>query len=244
MRTPRIFTAQTLSPGPLTLEPEPSRHIARALRMRVGDAIRLFDGSGGEYSASITQIDKRTVAVAIEAFHDVANESPLAVHLGIALSRGERFDWVIQKATELGVASIHPLWTEHTGVKLNDERAARKHDHWLQVATSACEQCGRNSIPTIARPQQCGQWVAEVSAEVRLVLHTATPGENASLQRDAAPTSVDVLIGPEGGLSEQEVETAIAAGFESLQLGPRILRTETAPVAALAIIQSAWGDLN
>jgi len=166
-------------------------------------------------------------------------ESPLRIEMGIAVSRGERMDWVVQKATELGVTAISPLFTERTEVKLKAERAAKKLRHWQQIAISACEQSGRNQLPTIADFKALPNWLSAVEADRKFVLHHRSddhPGGE-------APTSVALLIGPEGGLSEAEIEAAMDAGFEAMRLGPRVLRTETAPLAALSVLQSRWGDL-
>lgn len=243
MRIPRIFTDQAIAPGTLELEPDPSRHIARALRLREGAPLVLFNGQGGEYRATVMRVGKKTVDVEVGDYQPVSSESPLGVHLGIALSRGERFDWVVQKATELGVASIAPLFTEHTSVKLSGDRVGKKLAHWRQIAISACEQCGRNTIPGIHIPVTLSHWLAEAGSPVRWVLHTSSDAVKAAMTDMPAPSSIDLLVGPEGGFSDTEIEAAVAAGFSALQLGPRILRTETAPVVALAIVQSRWGDL-
>ncbi|MEQ9464191.1 MAG: 16S rRNA (uracil(1498)-N(3))-methyltransferase [Haliea sp.] len=242
MRIPRIFTEQALAVGAeLALEPGPSQHLARALRMGQGDALRLFDGSACEYQARIVAADKRQVVVTVlESIPGVA-ESPLRLHLGIGISRGERMDWVVQKATELGVAAISPLYTERTEVRLRGEREGRKQLHWRQVAISACEQCGRSVLPVVHEPAALAPWLQGADGERRFVLHhratTAPRGTE-------LPASINLLVGPEGGLSEAEIAAAEAAGFESLALGPRILRTETAPLAALAILQARWGDMG
>ena len=240
MRVPRIFTEQSLAPNSqLQLESAPSQHIARALRMGPGDSLILFDGSGGEYPATIQSVDKKSVSVSTAELHDHSVESALRVELGIAVSRGERMDWVVQKATELGVHAITPLFTERTEVKLKGDRAAKKLRHWQQVAISACEQCGRNRLPLIKEFAAIGEWLSDTEAQRKFVLHHRN---NARADGDA-PESVALLIGPEGGLSEGEIEAAQAQGFEALQLGPRVLRTETAPLAALAILQARWGDM-
>ncbi len=241
MRVPRIFTEQTLALGSeLALEPGPSQHLARVLRMGPGDELRLFDGSACEYQARIIAADKRQVVVAVLESGPGLAESPLRLHLGIGISRGERMDWVVQKATELGVAAISPLYTERTEVRLRGEREARKQQHWRQVAVSACEQCGRSVLPVVHEPTALDQWLRAGGGERRFVLHhratTAPRGTE-------LPTSVKLLVGPEGGLSEAEIAAAEAAGFESLTLGPRVLRTETAPLAALAVLQARWGDM-
>jgi 16S rRNA (uracil1498-N3)-methyltransferase len=241
MRITRIHTLQRLQANTsIVLEPDASRHLARVLRVGVGDAVTLFDGSGGEYPATITAIDKHTVSVLTGSHLPREAESNLAIHLGIAVSRGERMDWVVQKATELGVASLTPLLTERTGVKLSGERAAKKIQHWQQVAISACEQCGRNRPPHVQPTLALEHWLATTVAEAKFVLHhRADP-----IATGTAPASVALLIGPEGGLSEREIALAEQAGFVSLLLGPRIMRTETAPLAAIAILQGWWGDMR
>ena len=242
MRRPRIFTEQALvADMELALEPGPSQHLARVLRMGQGDELQLFDGSGLEYRAHIVAADKRQVTVVLEAALPGLAESPLQIHLGIGISRGERMDLVVQKATELGVATISPLYTERTEVRLRGEREARKQQHWRQVAVSACEQSGRSRIPPVHEPAGLDQWLKSTDGERRLVLHHRASATRKGAQ---APASLSLLVGPEGGLSDAEIAAAESAGFESLSLGPRVLRTETAPLAALAILQAYWGDMN
>tara|TARA_R110002124_G_scaffold4505_26_gene27420 strand:- start:2654 stop:3388 length:735 start_codon:yes stop_codon:yes gene_type:complete len=242
MRTTRIYTTQRLSTGAVVqLEPEPSRHLARALRLGVGDTLTLFDGHGGEYPAEIIGVDKKYVQVVTGEHLSCERESTLDIHLGIAVSRGERMDWVVQKSTELGVTALTPLLTEHTGVKLAGERANKKIQHWQQIAISACEQCGRNRPPVVHPLQSQAQWLASTTAEQKFVLHhradaLAVPSET--------PGSIALLVGPEGGLSEAEISAAEQAGFAALRLGPRVLRTETAPIVAIALLQAHWGDMS
>lgn len=241
MRTPRIHTGQALqADSQFDLEPGPSLHLARALRMQEGDPLILFDGRGGEYPATISRIQKKRVSVATGAHDSREAESPLTVHLGIAVSRGDRMDWVVQKATELGVSAITPLFTERTEVKLNSERAAKKIAHWQQIVISACEQCGRNRVPAINAIASVAEWLTACDGEVKLVLHHRALGVS---QETVEPSSATLLVGPEGGLSEAEIACAESAGFASLALGPRVLRTETAPLAALTYLQSRWGDM-
>ncbi len=151
-------------------------------------------------------------------------------------------DWVVQKSTELGVGAITPLFTEHTGVKLAGARSEKKARHWRQVAISACEQCGRNRLPAVHAPQKLEDWLASTLADRKFVLHHRA--ESVSNPGDAAPASIALLVGPEGGLSEEEIFSAERAGYSSLRLGPRVLRTETAPLSALAILQARWGDMQ
>ena len=241
MRRPRIYTEQPLrARDSIRLEPGPSRHVARVLRKRAGDELILFNGGGGQYPATISAVDKSSVVVTTGDFDDIEVESKLQLYLGIALSRGERMDWIVQKATELGVRSIAPLLSERTEVRLRGERQDKKLRHWQQIAISACEQCGRNQLPDIEPLQSLEQWLRQVRADARLVLHhRAGPGDPGT----ATPASVALLVGPEGGLSSAEIEAAERAGFSALQLGPRVLRTETAPLAAIAILQARWGDM-
>jgi 16S rRNA (uracil1498-N3)-methyltransferase len=242
MRITRIYTAQRLgSNTTVLLEPGPSRHLARVLRLGVGDALTLFDGHGGEYPSEITAVDKKNIQVLTGEHLKHESESPLAIHLGIAVSRGERMDWLVQKATELGVTALTPLLTEHTGVKLTGERASKKIQHWHQIAISACEQCGRNRPPVIHALQPLEHWLAATHAQRKFVLHHRADAVDGP---SVVPASIALLVGPEGGLSEGEIIAAEQAGYTALQLGPRVLRTETAPLAAIAILQSQWGDMK
>jgi len=252
MRRPRFHTAQSLSPGALiTLEPEPSRHVARALRMRSGDELCVFDGKGTEAPATIRDVTREAVSVELGAVERIDRESPLAVTLAIALSRGDRMDTVVQKATELGVHRIQPLSSERTGVRLDAARLEKKRGHWERIAISACEQCGRNIIPRIDETLALADYLSgtgEGGADaLRLLLHpddlTDKADEAAAPRQKERPVEVELLVGPEGGFSDGEVTTAKAAGFRSLQLGPRVLRTETAPLVAITLAQSRWGDL-
>lgn len=242
MRIPRIHTEQVLGPDQsFELEPGPSQHLSRALRMQPGDSLVLFDGNGGQYPAVISTVNKKTVVATTAAFEAVELESGLELQLGIALSRGDRMDWVVQKATELGVSSIAPLLSARSEVRLKGDRLEKKLRHWQQIAISACEQCGRNRIPQVLPPQDLESWVKATETDLKLVLHpTADTGDKTT----SAPGSIALLIGPEGGLANEEVEQATLAGFSPLKLGPRILRTETAPLAAIAILQARWGDMS
>ncbi len=240
MRIPRIYTSQKLSASAtITLEEAPSRHIAKVLRMQAGRELVLFNGSGGEYRATIGEVSKKSVQVQLTDFCEQDRQSPLAVELAIGMSRGERMDWVIQKATELGVTAITPLFSERTEVKLSGERLVKKQQHWHQVAISACEQCQRNILPSINPAQQLDDWLSTTEAELKLVLHHRS---DKSLQDHRQPQSLALLIGPEGGLSSDEITRAEGKGFQPLTLGPRVLRTETAPLAAISLAQLLWGD--
>lgn len=240
MRRPRFYTDQVLTAGSLTLETAPSRHIARTLRMREGDTLSLFDGRGNEAAATVVSIARDAVNVLLETPAAIDRESPLQSTLAIAVSRGDRMDTIVQKATELGVTRIQPLLSERTGVRLDERRWAKKHEHWHRVAVSACEQCGRNRLPTVETPVSLQAFLASAHEGIRLLLHPGqTQGELPSKCSDVA-----LLVGPEGGFSDTEIVSTADAGFQSVQLGPRILRTETAPLTVLSLLQARWGDLR
>ncbi len=245
MRIPRIFTDQPLSSGAnLALTGSAARHLFSALRMSVGQEITLFNGLGGEFSATLTTTAKSQVDVSVGDCREIDRESPLKLHLVIAVSRGERMDWIIQKATELGVTEITPLFSERTEVKLNRERLEKKLRHWQQVSISACEQCQRNRVPTINNALTLDQWLSqshEDPEQLKLVLHHRS---DKTLAQHQPSENVCLLVGPEGGLSDSEIKRAIDRGFAALTLGPRVMRTETAPLAAISIMQSLWGDMG
>jgi 16S rRNA (uracil1498-N3)-methyltransferase len=238
MRLSRFFIDAPLSLGQHELPETQAHYIGRVLRHAPGDAVQLFDGSGQEYLGELIEVGKKSVRVELrESFAGLA-ESSLRIHLGQGLSRGERMDWAIQKASELGASEISPIVSERCEVRLKDERADKRMAHWRQVAISACEQCGRSVIPTIHAPIGLGDWLEQVEAQLKLVLHPlAEP-----LASHARPESLAFLIGPEGGLAETEVDRAKAHGFHPARLGPRVLRTETAAVVALSVAQQLWGD--
>lgn len=238
MRLSRFFVDAPLSLGDHELPQDQAHYISRVLRMSEGDAVQLFDGSGQEFRASLLEVGKKRVVVQVSETFAGQVESPLQIHLGQGLSRGERMDWAIQKATELGVNEITPIFSDRCEVRLKDERADKRLQHWRQVAISACEQCGRSRVPVIHPPLLLADWLKQAEADLKLVLHpVAEP-----LVSHAKPGSLAFLIGPEGGLTDGEVETAQGAGFHSARLGPRVLRTETAPVVALSVAQQLWGD--
>ncbi len=238
MRLSRFFIDAPLSLGRHELPEAQAHYIGRVLRLTPGAAVQLFDGSGREYLGELVEVGKKSVSVELHEAFDGLAEPALRIHLGQGLSRGERMDWAIQKATELGVAEITPLVSERCEVRLKDERADKRLAHWRQIAISACEQCGRSVLPVIHAPASLDDWQRQVQAELKLVLHpVAEP-----LASHARPSSLAFLIGPEGGLSDAEVEQAKHHGFHAARLGPRVLRTETAPVVALSVAQQLWGD--
>ena len=238
MSLPRFFVAAPLALGVHDLPEAQAHYLSRVLRLTVGAAVQLFDGSGHEYIGELTSVTKKAVQVELRESLAGLPESSLQIHLGQGLSRGERMDWAIQKATELGVAEITPLFTERCEVRLNDERMQKRLEHWQQIAISACEQCGRSKVPVIHVPQSVKDWQATVQADLKLVLHpVAQP-----LTEHAAPSTLAFLIGPEGGLTDVEVAYAAEYGFQPARLGPRVLRTETAPIVALSVAKQLWGD--
>ncbi|WP_438280135.1 16S rRNA (uracil(1498)-N(3))-methyltransferase [Pseudomonas alabamensis] len=238
MRVSRFFIDAALSLGEHDLPEAQAHYIGRVLRLAAGDAVQLFDGSGQEFRGHVLEVGKKHVRVTLDQALPGQPESPLHIHLGQGLSRGERMDWAIQKATELGAQEITPIVSERCEVRLKDERADKRMAHWRQVAISACEQCGRSTLPVIHPPTALADWTASVEADLKLVLHpVAEP-----LTTHERPARLAFLIGPEGGLSEAEVEQAKGKGFQAARLGPRVLRTETAPVVALAVAQQLWGD--
>lgn len=255
------------SPTPLrathryTLDDEQSRYLRLALRLRVGDTVTLFDGSGGEYIATILLIGKSRVDVETGEFVNRCLESPLPLRLVQGISKGDRMDTVVQKATELGVQRISPVLTERSVTKLDGKRALKRHEHWQKVAQSACEQCGRNIIPTIDEVMSLNEWhdanpyaIDEVMSlndwhdanppgqSTRLILQ---PHASSTLSSISLPAGkLTLLIGPEGGFSDIEYERAAISEFILISLGPRILRTETAAIATIAAVQALWGDLQ
>lgn len=241
MRIPRIFIDLPLGENQLVELPrETSHYLSRVLRLPLEAPLRVFNGLGGEYQATICEATKNSVRIKTGLFDAADNHSPLHIHLGISLSKGERMDFVIQKATELGVSEISLLNSERTEVKLKGERLEKRVAHWRKVSISACEQCGSNRVPIIHPPVSLPQWLAKRDESIKLIMQ---PGTAQPLQHET-PAAVALLIGPEGGFSEQEVKAANAAAFDSISLGPRILRTETAPLVAISILQHHWGDLN
>ena len=240
----RIFSSAPLSLGEeLSLEDDRARYVSRSLRLKPGDCFVLFDGNGGEYRVAITRISRARVDVVAEAFEERNVESPLTTRLLQGIAKGERMDTVVQKSTELGVTKISPLITEHTVVRLDADKAARRTAHWQRVAISACEQCGRNKLPQVDPPQSLASVLEQPATpgDQRIVLSpTATTGIGDAELRQGPTT---LLIGPEGGLSPVEIERATNAGFIALSMGPRVLRTETAAIAALAVLQARLGDM-
>ena len=244
MRVTRCHVDLPLHVGAdLALPERAANHLVRVLRLREGDACVLFNGDGHDYPARLAAIGKREARVEVLAREPVANESPLRIVLLQGIARGEKMDLILQKATELGVAAIIPVMAERTEVKLDAERTAKRMTHWRSVVVSACEQSGRASIPGLAQPLGLAQGAAAIAEDcMKLTLDLLGEDSLASLHAPAS-RRVAVAIGPEGGWSPRDRETLRQAGFGGLRLGPRILRTETAGLAAIAALQSRFGDL-
>lgn len=240
MSVPRIYLPLPLATNTVVdLDERARRHVAQVLRKKPGDALVLFNGEGGEFRATLVSMAKRRASVRVDEFHAIERESALTTCLGLGISKGDRMDYALQKAVELGVSEIVPLYTEHCVVRLDEARERKKRAHWQAVVVSACEQCGRNRVPEVGAPLDFARWLA-LPRGTRLILE---PGAD-PIPPDVEPgETVTLAVGPEGGFSVAEVDQARAADFIPVRLGPRVLRTETAAVAALAAIQSRWGDL-
>jgi len=239
-RAPRLYCEGPLSPGAtVALAERAARHVA-ALRLARGAEVVLFNGDGYESAATLTAIGKRGATAAVRSRRAVDRESPLEVHLAQGVCAGDRMDLVLQKATELGVASLQPLVTARSIVRLSSERRERRETHWQNVVIAACEQCGRNRIPPVKASVALGEFLSGATRAGTLLL--LAPDGESGIRSLAATGPVTVLIGPEGGLAPEERALALAAGFRALRFGPRILRTETAPLAALAALQALYGD--
>ena len=243
MRLTRVYVDAALEPGALlTLTGSAAGRLTRVLRLRPKAVLTLFNGRGGEYAARIERLQGSKVTVAIGEHAAIERESPFPLTLAQGVSRGERMDLVVQKATELGVARLVPVLTERSIVRLDEEQSDRKSNHWRAIAISACEQCGRNRLPEVALPSRLREFLRQAAAEsVRLLLSPSATQRIEDVPRPARGATV--LIGPEGGLSDAEQQDALAAGFTAVNLGPRVLRTETAAIASLTLLQREFGDL-
>ncbi len=243
MRIPRIYQPVALRRGQLIeLDGQAAVHLTRVLRLRAGDALVLFNGEGGEFTARLVEAGRRSARIEVGEFIDRELESPLQLVLAQGVSRGERMDYTVQKAVELGVSRILPLETVRSTVNLDGERRVKRRAHWQGVVNAACEQSGRNRVPVVEPVRGLADWLAEVTDEpgLKLVLHHRAEQSLAELPPPEGP--VTLLVGPEGGLSEEEIEAALACGFQPLRLGHRVLRTETAALAAMSVLQWLWGD--
>jgi len=247
MTFPRFHCPVPIAVGATIDLPEnAARHAGRVLRLRAGDAIVLFDGNGGEYSARINAVGRASVSVDVVDWQAVDRESPIHVTLIQALQSGDKMDLTIQKAVELGIAGVVPVASRRSVLRLDGERAAKRVEHWRGVAVAACEQSGRNRVPAIAELETLERWLNRpaVANVMRLMLAPGACASLADLPGPSSATPIELLIGAEGGLAPEEMEKAAQAGFVGVRLGPRILRTETAGLAALAAMQCLWGDFG
>ncbi len=244
MRTIRIHVEQPLAAGTtITLPAQAAEHVARVLRLGAGDPLVLFNGDGHDYAGSLAEVGKRQVTVVVERREPVMHESPLPLVLAQGVARGEKMDLIVQKATELGVTAIVPLITERSEVRLDGERAAKRLAHWQAVVASACEQSGRAVLPRIVAPAALAAWLGSLADDGALRLALLPEGCDRARDLAVAATGAILVVGPEGGLGERDVASLVAHRFRGLRLGPRILRTETAGLAALAAMQALHGDL-
>tara|TARA_B100000929_G_scaffold103029_1_gene81502 strand:- start:2965 stop:3693 length:729 start_codon:yes stop_codon:yes gene_type:complete len=242
MRIPRLFHPDTITvDSELTLTADAAHHVANVLRLKSGHPVVLFNGDGNEYPATIILAQRRQVVIEVDSRLSIDTQSPLPLHLGQGVSKGDRMDLVLQKATELGATTITPLITERCPVKLDESRWQKKILQWQKIIQGACEQCGRNTLPELKPVTLLKDWLADSTSQTRLVL---SPGSQQRLtQLTTNHAGFRLLIGPEGGLSDTEVHQSQEAGFTACSLGPRILRTETAAITGLSVLQATFGDL-
>lgn len=237
---PRFFCPQPLAIGQIVALPEAVAHHVQVLRMAQGDLITLFNGEGGEYTASLSEIARRSASAEIKAHTAREIELPFAVTLAQALPEGSKMDWIIEKAIELGVSGFQPLAAQRCVVRLSAERAEKKLEHWRGIIVSASEQCGRNRLAQLAPPQEYKNWITQQDLHRRIILTPRAEQSLADWARHHPAQAVTLVVGPEGGLSEQEEDLALRHGALPLAMGPRILRTETAALAAVSTLQALW----
>lgn len=241
---PRFYCPQPLHPGATVDLPEAVAHHLHVVRQQPGDALTLFNGAGGQVRARLVEIGKRRASATVEAHEAVEAELPYPITLVQGLPEGSKMDWIVEKAVELGVTGIVPLAAQRSVVRLSGERADKRLAHWQGVVVSAAEQCGRNRLAEVAPVQDFNRWIAEPAADaMRILLSPRADASLAAWARATPARATCLLVGPEGGFSVQEEEAALAAGALPLSMGPRVLRTETAGLAALAILAAAWGGI-
>jgi 16S rRNA (uracil1498-N3)-methyltransferase len=243
MRLTRVYVETALEPGAIVeLPSDTGSHVAKVLRARTGDELVLFNGDGREFGGEIESVRGSRVTVSVGRAQEIDRESPLAVTLVQCVPRGDRMDFIVQKATELGVTRLIPVTSQRSVVRLDERQSETKAAHWRAVAVSACEQCGRNRLPQIDAPRPLIDYLgASEGSGPRLVLEPEPASEGASLRIES---QVEVAIGPEGGFAPEELEAFQLAGFERVRLGPRILRAETAALAAVTWLQTRYGDMR
>ena len=241
MRTIRIYQPGDITPTQqLALCEDAAHHVGKVLRMQSGDLLQLFNGDGQNYAAEITEVGKKQLWVRVLSVSDNPVESNLYIHLGQGISRGDRMDFAIQKAVELGVSAITPLFTERCGVKLDGERLEKKREQWQKMVIAACEQSGRSVVPPVYPPISLDKWLAQADDCLKLTLD---PWTDATIKGLTPTNRLRLVIGPEGGFTDTEVQNTNQAGFQAVRLGPRVLRTETAALTAIAALQLQLGDL-
>jgi 16S rRNA (uracil1498-N3)-methyltransferase len=241
MRLSRFYTRQQLADrDSVELDEESSHYITRVLRLRAGAPLVVFNGDGLDYHAILDSAGKKQVKISMLRAEPTSRESKLHIALGQGISRGERMDFALQKSVELGVNAITPLWTARSQVQLSGKRLEKRTSHWQGVIRSACEQSGRSVLPELGNARPLADWCSEENAPLQLVLD---PGAEISLAALTPANRIRILIGPEGGLDTREAALAVDAGFQPVRLGPRVLRTETAALAAISALQTLWGDL-
>jgi RNA methyltransferase, RsmE family len=244
MRVTRVFVDEPLTAdADLVLPATAAIHVARVLRLREGATLVAFDGSGSDFQCEILAVKGDRVLVRVGARTPGLAESPLHITLVQAVSRSERMDWTLQKATELGVRTIVPVLSTRSVVRLDDRQAEKKLRHWQALVAAACEQCGRSVLPEVQPPRELARYLAAAPREGQRFVLSPTGTSSLAGLADVG-TRVELLIGPEGGLETAEIERAVANGYAPVRLGPRVLRTETAGIVALAVLQSRWGDLG
>jgi 16S rRNA (uracil1498-N3)-methyltransferase len=239
---PRFYLDHTLEIGTHCELPEDLSHHIGVLRLKAGDTITLFNGRGGEFNATLSLIEKRSVTADVKTFDAREAEPGHALTLAQALPEGSKMDWVIEKAVELGVTAIQPLIAARSVVRLNDERANKKLMHWRSIVASAAAQCGRNRLPSVAMPQAFSSWIDQHDLHPRIVLSPRGQQSLTHWAKHRPPQAITLIIGPEGGLSEAEEQAAVARGALCLSMGSRVLRTETAGIAAMAVLHALWGE--
>ncbi|QOL49836.1 16S rRNA (uracil(1498)-N(3))-methyltransferase [Massilia litorea] len=239
---PRFYCPQPLATGAVVDLPEAVAHHLHVVRMQPGDALTLFDGRGGQYRASLAEIGKKRASALVEEHQALEAELPYALTLAQGLPEGSKMDWIIEKAVELGIAAIQPLAAQRSVVRLSGERLDKRQAHWQGVIVAASEQCGRNRLAQLAPLADFERFIGQPEAQPRILFSPRATQSLAGWARAAGPQAVTLLVGPEGGFSDEEEQAAIGAGALALSLGPRVLRTETAGLAAVAALNALWGQ--
>lgn len=240
---PRFYCPQALALGTIVTLPEHVAHHVQVIRLSAGDRITLFNGEGGEYIATISTIEKKRVTAEVKLFEPREVELPYAITLAQALPEASKMDWIIEKAVELGVHAVQPLASQRCVVRLSAERATKKLQHWQGIVVAASEQSGRNRLTSLAEPVDFNQWTQQQDLHVRIMLSPRAEQSLSDWARHHPPQSVALMIGPEGGFTDKEENLAIAQGALMLSMGPRVLRTETAGIAAVAALNAVWGAM-